>query len=589
MSDHRDDRGPEQSRPPVGTGGSPDSDAPPQMNPPVRPPRRRRPTPASDPLGFAWASVQMGWRWLIRMRTALYLLALLGLLSLLATVVPQEPNVATTVQDWRTGEEGPGEAVAALIDLIGGFDVYGSPAFLAVLLLLFLSLTACLIPRITGWVRLVRRSQPPRSRFLRDQPQIARLRTDRSPDEVHAAARRLLGHRRRWRLRAPDPPHAPGGEQVAAERGLWSREGGSLVFHLSFYVLLLAIIYGQLASFEGQVGVTEGEELGFSETAVSYWTYRPGRWWNEDDHRGWLMDLDEFTVDWVRDPTAAGAGQPTTFASDVTVEHRDGEVTRTRIEGNRPATIDGMKVHQLDWGYAPKVVLRDGDEVIYDDHLTATAAEEAQLPHFRAAVKAPAADPDIGLEVFFWPFAPPGDDGPQLTGAPWDEAPLMVVREYRGDLQLGRTQQTINELDTTAMESVGGAMLRPGEQAQLSDGTVIEFPELRRWVGFQISRRPQVPALLFGAALLMGGLVPALYAYRRRLWVAAVRDDERGSTLVTVAGRSFQRPQTFEREHAELVDRLAAEVGAEPVGPDQGPTRDDDPAPSGADPQVVTR
>lgn len=581
---------PEEGRPPASRDGGLDSAEPPRMNPPVRPPRRTRPSPTADPVGFSLASVRMGWRWLIRMRTALYLLGLLGLLSLLATVVPQEPNVPSSVAAWRTGEEGPGRTVATLIDLVGGFDVYGSPAFLALLLLLFLSLTACLIPRITGWVRLVRRSQPPRTRHIDDQPHVARLTTDRSPEEVHTAARALLGRRHRWRLRAPDRPGAPGGEQVAAERGLWSREGGSLVFHLSFYVLLLAIVYGQLASFEGQIGVTEGEQLGFAETAVSYWTYRPGRWWSQEDHRGWILDLDEFHVDWVRDPTAPGAGQPTTFASDVTVEHTDGEVTRTRIEGNQPAVIEGMKVHQLDWGYAPRVILRDGDgAVLHDDYITATQNQDAALPHFRSAVKAPAAEPDIGLEVFLWPFAPPGDDGPQLTGAPWPEAPLLVVREYRGDLRLGSTQQTVDELDTTAMTASGGAMLRPGEQVELSDGTVLEFPELRHWVGFQISRRPQVPALLAGSALLLGGLVPALYAYRRRLWVAAVRDEERGHTLVTVAGRSFQRPQTFEREHAGLVERLAAELGAEPTGPEDGSADDDDPAPSGADPQVVTR
>ena len=564
-----------------------DSDAPPEANPTLR---RPRPSPGEDPVRFVLESMRMGWRWLIRMRTALYLLGMLGLLTMLATVVPQEPNVASTVEDWRTGQEGPGETVAALIDLVGGFDVYGSPAFLALLLLLFLSLTACLIPRITAWVRLVRRSQPPRSRHLGDQPQVSRFATDATPDEVHAAARRLLGHRRRWRLRAPEGPDAPGPEQVAAERGLWSREGGSLVFHLSFYVLVLAIVYGQLASFEGQVGVTEGEGMGFTDTAVSYWTYRPGRWWGEDDHAGWVLDLEEFHVDWVRDPGAAGAGQPTTFASDVTIEHRNGETTRTRVEGNSPASFDGMRVHQLDWGYAPQVVVELDGEVLYDDHLTAVVEDGGGFPHFRAAVKAPAADPDLGLEVFLFPFAPDDDDGaPQPTGAPWADAPLLVVREYRGDLQLGRTQQTINELDTTAMESVGGAALRPGERVELSDGSVLEFPELRRWVGFQISQRPQIPALLLASALLFGGLIPALYAYRRRLWVSAVPDPDGGRTLVTVAGRAFQRPQTFESEHEDLVRRLAQQVGADPGTPGRDLSGTDDPASSGKDPEVARR
>jgi cytochrome c biogenesis protein len=564
----------------------PDSEAPPQANPRLRKPR---PTPASDPVGFAWESIRMGWRWLTRMRTALYLLGLLGLMTMLATVAPQEPNVPTTVQDWRTGEEGPGETVAALIDLVGGYDVYGSPAFLALLLLLFLSLTACLIPRIRSWVRLVRRSQPPRSRHLDRQPVVSRFTTDAPPERVHEVTRAQLGRRHRWRLRQPDGPDAPGRPQVAAEKGLWSREGGSLLFHLSFYVLVLAVVFGQLASFEGQVGVVEGEGLGFADTEVSYWTYRPGRWWDEDSHAGWALDLEEFHVDWVRDLSQPGAGQPTTFASDVVVEHADGRVTETTVEGNRPASFDGMRVHQLDWGYAPQIVVEQDGEVVHDAYLTATVTDTG---FFRAAVKAPAAEPDIGLEIFFYPYAPMTDEGvPALTGAPWPDDPLIIVREYRGDLQLGATQQTINELDTTLMESVGGAFLRPGDEVELSDGSTVAFPDLRRWVGFQVSQRPQLPWLILASVLLVGGLIPALYAYRRRLWIAAERDEATGRTLVTVAGRAFQRPQTFEDEHEKVVHALAEELGADPAGPSEpdATSSTNDPAPDGADPEVVPR
>ena len=101
--------------PDVGRAVAPDSEAPPEANPRLR---RPRPTPTGEPLRFAWESVRMGWRWLIRMRTALYLLGLVGLMTLLATVAPQEPNVPTTVEDWRTGAEGPGETIAGMIDLV---------------------------------------------------------------------------------------------------------------------------------------------------------------------------------------------------------------------------------------------------------------------------------------------------------------------------------------------------------------------------------------------------------------------------------------------------------------------------------------
>jgi hypothetical protein len=93
-----------------------ESTAPPEANPEVRPPRRG----GDGPVGFVWASVVMGWRWLVRMRTALYLLGLLGLMTLIATIVPQQPNVPNTVANWRSGDEGPGTFVSGLIDLIGG-------------------------------------------------------------------------------------------------------------------------------------------------------------------------------------------------------------------------------------------------------------------------------------------------------------------------------------------------------------------------------------------------------------------------------------------------------------------------------------
>jgi cytochrome c biogenesis protein len=508
----------------------------------------------------------MAWRSLTRMRTALYLLGALALQTMLATIVPQQPNVPSTVAAWRAGDEGPGTLVSGLIDLVGGYDVYGSVVFLAFLLLLFLSLTACLIPRIRAWVRLVRHSRPPLARHVGRTDLVVSFATERSPEQVHAAARQVLGQRR-WRLRpgGDDPAvHGPADPplQVAAEKGLWSREGGSLVFHLSFYVLLAAIVFGQLLTFEGQRGVVEGE-IGFRDTALSYWSYRPGRWFGEADHAGWRLDLEEFHVDWVRDPLAPGAGQPTTFASDVAVTTDDGVVT-ARIEGNRPLVVEGRKIHQLDWGYAPRVVVEVDGEVVHDAFLHAQATDGG---FFRAAVKAPAAEPDVGLELFFYPYAPEGDDGdPVFTGAPWDEAPLLLFRQWRGDLQLGATQQTINRLDTSELVSEGGGLLRPGGSLEL-EGVTIRLPEVRRWVGFQVSSRPQIPWLLLGAGLLVAGLIPALYAYRRRLWVTAQRPPGADRTLVTVAGRAFQRPDAFEEEHARIAAELLASTDGTRVEP----------------------
>jgi cytochrome c biogenesis protein len=563
-----------------------ESEAPPEMNPDVG----RRPTSPRGPQGpirFVWDSALMGWRWLVRMRTALYLLGVLAVENAIATVVPQSPNVPGTVDAWLAGEEGPGATVSAALDAFGLFDVYGSTLFLATLFLLYLSLTACMIPRVRAWVRLVRRSVPPRSRYPGRAEVVATVATDLDPDEVHERTRTLLG-RRRWRVR-PGTVDGAGPPQVAAEKGLWSREGGSLLFHLSFYVLLAAVVYGQLAGFTGQVGVVEGEP-GFSDTTSQYWVRDPGRWWGDGDHAGWTLELDAFEVDWVRNPLAPGAGQPTTFASDVTVTTAEGEVSDSRIEGNAPVNFEGMKVTQLDWGYAPRFQVEVDGEVVWDDFAIARAEGDG-IPHFRTAAKAASAEPDVGLDVFLFPFAPDGEDGPQLTGAPWADAPLAVVRGYRGDLQLGRTQQSIWQLDTSEMEPAGDTSLRPGGEVDLGDGVTVRFVDLRYWVGFQISNRPQLPWLLLASGMLLAGLWPALYAYRRRLWIAASRDEASGRTLVHVGGRAFQRPQAFEEEHDEVVQDLLEATGGQLVATEAKAPRDAgaaapiaEPSPSAPDP-----
>ena len=542
-----------------------DSFDPPEANPDVR--RGGRGRGPQGPMGFVWDSIRMGWRWLTRMKTALLLLAALGVLSLVATVVPQEPNVPSTVQAWRAGTEGPGRAVSTLLDGLGAYDMYGAPIFLALLMLLFLSLTACLVPRVKAWWRLTRHGRPPATRHLHQHPEQGSFTTSRSPVEVEALARRELG-RRRYRLRDADADGRDGVEDrtdVAAEGGIVSREGGSLAFHLSFYVLLVAVVLGQLLGFQGQVGIVEGRA--FSDTQLAYWNTTPGRWWTPDDHTGFTLQLDQFNIDWVRDPRFAGT--PSLFESEVTVTRADGTSYQDTVGGNDPLVIDGMKVHQLEWGYAPRVVVEVDGEVVHDAFLTSV---QTSAGFFRAAVKAPRPEPDIGLGLQLFPTAV--DDEGNLVldrGLPWADAPLLVVDLFRGDLRLDRAQN-VNELDTTGLELTDGQIpIAVGQTFETGDGVRISFPELRRWVGFQVSNRPTVAWLLLGAVLMLVGLVPALYAYRRRVWVRAERQPD-GGTLVTVAGRAFQRPQAFEDEFADLVERLrgAAGTAEDPPGDEPG-------------------
>ncbi|HEX2027942.1 MAG TPA: cytochrome c biogenesis protein ResB, partial [Nitriliruptorales bacterium] len=368
----------------------------------------------------------------------------------------------------------------------------------------------------------------------------------------------------------PGAAGEPVPRQVAAERGHLAREGGSLVFHTAFYVLLLGVVIGQLASFRGQVGVVEGHA--FADTPVAYWTTDAGRWWGAEDHPGFVLALDRFTVDWTAD------GQPVIFRADVTLQHPDGRTEQRTTVVNDPLVVDGMKVHTLDWGYAARVVVHDRDgNVAHDAFITMTATDRG---FWRGAVKAPATDPQLGLQLQLIPDAPRGDDGElQPTAWPGARAPLLLINAWRGDLRLDRVQG-VNDLDTTAMQEVGAAALRPGFEVELPGGDRVAFAEMRHWVGFQVSRRPTDPLLLVAAGLLLAGLLPALYAYRRRVWVRAATEGDR--TVVTVSGHAFQRPHAFDDEfasvvrtlHNRLADRPAAGGDTDPHGHAPEPPRE---------------
>ena len=82
------------------------------------------------------------WTQLTSMRTALVLLFALAIAaipgSLGANVLPQRPTNPVLVRDWIAAHPGLGEA----FDRLGLFDVYGSPWFSAIYLLLMVSMVA---------------------------------------------------------------------------------------------------------------------------------------------------------------------------------------------------------------------------------------------------------------------------------------------------------------------------------------------------------------------------------------------------------------------------------------------------------------
>ena len=476
----------------------------------------------------------IAWRRLRKMSTAVILLLGMAIASILATFVPQAPNVPQTVASWLAGTDGPGAGVAAVLDALDLFDVFGSGWFTALLVLLFTSLTGCLIPRVRAFLKVVRRP-PAAGRNLARLSNHVVITTPLEPDAALAVAERVL-RSRRFRVRVVH-------DQVAAERGHW-REGGSLVFHVSFYVLLVGIVVGQVFGFTGQVNVAEGEA--FADSGLGYDQKRPGRAWGVEDHTGFTVALDDFTVDYFD-----GTNSPQEFTSTVTI---DGQRTAT-VRVNHPITVEGMRVYQQRFGFAPVVEVRTPDRVLFRGPVQLGPVREVPGAWAGVArVDFDKPDQQIALDLILAPDAQLVDGEPVVGQNPRPQNPVLVATVFFGALGLERPIPAA-QFDRSQGPIGPPAMLRPGAAADvIPDELTVQFVDLRYWSGFQVSHQPGRFVLLLAGTLILTGLVPSLYAYRRRVWAQVQGADE--VTRVVLAGVALQRTTLFSEAFAEIAEEL---------------------------------
>lgn len=484
------------------------------------------------------------WRWLRRMSTALVLLFAMTVATVLATFVPQEPLVPQTVAQWREGAAGPGPAIAAALDWVSLFDVFGSWWFLALTALLFTSLTACLIPRWRAFARVVRR-QPPAGRNLERLRHHVAFTTVLPPEEALEHAERVLRARRFRRRRVPASATGSGAVQIAAERG-HAREGGSLLFHTAFYLLLAGAVIGQVFGFTGQINVPEGQA--FADTRLAYDAARPGRWFGLDDHRAFVVTLDDFDV------TYFDNFVPREYTSRITVSENGIPVREGVVRVNHPFVHRGMKLFQARFGMAPRVVVRVGDQVRFDEAIMLAPIRGTNL--WSGTAKLFVADPEhqLALDLVLAPDAQMQDGKPVIGPSPEPRNPVLVAELYFGKLGLERPVPA-SQFDRSAGAAGAPAMLRPGRSASMAGGEVtVEFVDLGYWSGFQVTHAPGRWLLLAAAVLVLVGLLPSLHSYRRRVWVEARAAD--GGSTVVLAGVALQRKPVFADEFERLSTSL---------------------------------
>ncbi|GAA1424899.1 cytochrome c biogenesis protein ResB [Agrococcus citreus] len=493
------------------------------------------------------------WRQLTSMRTAIVLLLLLAVAAIPGSLVPQRSSDPNGVLQVRADNP----ELIWLYDALSLHDVYSSPWFSAIYILLFTSLVGCVVPRLAHHWKAMR-ALPPRtpSRLSR----LVGFQTVQGGasdlDRADRVLRRLGYRTTRY------------GDSVSAERG-YLRETGNLIFHISLLALLLVVGLGSGFGYSGQRLLVEGS--GFANSLSSYDSFTAGQWFDDDGLEPFAVALDDLEVVYeTENPNAVGA--PLDFTAAVSVTE-GGAQREGQIKVNHPLSVAGADLYLISNGYAPRISVRDASgQVVYDQY-TPFLAQDDNMTSLGVIKLPDGLDEQLGMRGFFYPTAVALDTGALASGYPDLANPVLSLQAFSGDLGLDAgIPRSVYALETDEMTQIAGGdsgteplTLAPGQSVDIPGGLgTITFEDVRRYGVIEVHvDHTQTPVLWITIVLFLS-LLGSLLIPRRRMWVKAT------PAGLEVAGLARGEDPALERAVGDLAKRIG----------EPGDAAADDPAPT---------
>ncbi|HYM51086.1 MAG TPA: cytochrome c biogenesis protein ResB [Candidatus Limnocylindrales bacterium] len=384
-------------------------------------------------------ALRRAWSELRKMRTAIILLVILAALATIGTLLPQIPQNPQGVMGYVLRHP----FTAPWFARLGLFDVFSSWPFIITATLMYVSIGA--------------------SMFIR----------------VPAAWRR-------------------GRVRVQRTRAFWA-EVASIVFHASFFILLVGVVYGKGAGFVGNAAVVEGDT--FTEARANYDNLTEGRF--TGPHAGFQVKVDRFQVSYWPNT------QPRDFVSRVQI-YDGGRLVESRdIRVNHYLDYGGVKIYQAGYGWAPVLRIQTPDGRTVADGATIFTGDPTLA---NGVIKAPSAGPgnqQLAVSAIFMPDPVLRGDA-IAPGGPAPTLPLLLVRLYRGNLHLDAAQNVFS-LDTTGLDLRWRGALRIGDSVVTPDGDRLTFTALRQYTDLTVNKDPGVPIVLAAFAIGLSALLLSLY------------------------------------------------------------------------------
>jgi len=446
------------------------------------------------------------WAFFSSVKLTVVLLALIVLLGVLGTLIPQRgaetESAGGADSGWTTA-----------MDALQLTDMYRSPLFHVVLGLLSLNLIVCSLNRFPASLRAFRSNGYAGRSMQHDNrlPDFS-LETNESPKILLKRLQSMMN--KTYRLtgrRAVD-----GKEFLYADRGRYAHFG-VYVIHLGILIVIAGALAGSLLGFKAYVRLMEGES---SDTVYL-------RADQKQKKLDFLIRCDRFSIDFHDN------GLPKEYRSDLVFLRDDRIVYRGALRVNHPIVFEGVRIYQSSYGPAPGARIDLGFRKGGGKKQNALlgAGDTLDLPGDRARVRVERIEENL-MEM-----------GPAVKLVIETQKKSFAFWVFQEIRQIERANPGITRQVP---------MFNPG----LYPPYVFSLDRMigKYFTGLQVTRDPGAPVAAAGAFLLFAGLMIVFFTSHRQIEVRV--ETANGRTRVGISGRSNRNPRGLQRDMQRILEEL---------------------------------
>ncbi len=291
-------------------------------------------------------------------KLAIVLILLIIIFSIIGTHIPQKSQLKPDVYSvWKSNH--PTEAY--YFEKLGLTGLFSSPIFIGLAGLLFINTLFCTRIMFSNAFRRLSNLQFQKKAYISGLENNMELRTEKEQEYVMFLLNSIL---KSGRYKVFQEENC-----IVAEKNRFGMFG-TLLFHVSILIIILAAVYGSLGRMEGDMRLIEGQTL--SEDHGNYIFINEGPLFY-GNHQKFDINLDKFYIDY-KDET----GTPRGTAGKLVIKENGEEVKSDFIYSNNLMSYEGYTFLGNVYGLAPLLILKNPDGTVYSgSYITATDTDSS--------------------------------------------------------------------------------------------------------------------------------------------------------------------------------------------------------------------